>query len=118
MTTSADPSGASPLDFAGRTVAISGAAIGFGRAIAERFAAAGAAVFGCDIVGRQDGDPRVALDDIDLTDRRAAAAWIAGANGSTRSRASSPRPQRPWRAASSPRVAAWPATSAGPIRRP
>ena len=79
MTTSADLSGTvSPLDFAGRTVAISGAAIGFGRAIAERFAAAGAAVFGCDIVGRQDGDPRLALDEVDLTDRGAAAAWIAG----------------------------------------
>ena len=84
MTTFAEASGAAlPLDFAGRTVAVSGAAVGFGRAIADRFAAAGAAVFGCDIVGRTDGDPRVALDAVDLTDRRAAAAWIAAVEDRT-----------------------------------
>ena len=65
------------LDFSGRTVAVSGAAVGFGRAIADRFAAAGAQVFGCDIAGREGGDPRVVLDEVDLTDRAAAAAWIA-----------------------------------------
>lgn len=37
------------MDFNGKTVVVSGAAIGFGNAIAERFRAAGATVFGCDI---------------------------------------------------------------------
>ena len=77
MTTSADLEGAGALDFSGRTVAVSGAAIGFGRAIAERFAAAGARVFGCDIAEREGGDPRIAMARVDLTDRAAAARWIA-----------------------------------------
>ena len=43
-------------EFAGKTVAVSGAAIGFGRAISARFAAAGARVFGCDILDPADAD--------------------------------------------------------------
>ncbi len=78
MTTSTDvPATASPLDFSGRVVAVSGAAIGFGRRIADRFAEAGAAVYGCDIQVSPDIDPRIALSQVDLTDRAAAAAWIA-----------------------------------------
>lgn len=67
--------------FAGRTVAVSGAAIGFGRAIAESFVREGATVFGCDIrtadlaALERDTGVRTAL--VDLTDRRAAAGWIA-----------------------------------------
>jgi 3-oxoacyl-[acyl-carrier protein] reductase len=68
-------------DFSGRTVAVSGAAIGFGRAIAETFVRQGASVHGCDIreveladLGRAHG---IAVDVVDLTDRAAAAAWIA-----------------------------------------
>ncbi|MBS0362656.1 MAG: SDR family oxidoreductase [Proteobacteria bacterium] len=68
------------FDFQGRTVAVSGAAIGFGRGICEAFAAAGARVYGCDIraadlqaVARDMG---VTTQDIDLTDRHAAAGWI------------------------------------------
>jgi 3-oxoacyl-[acyl-carrier protein] reductase len=68
----------SMLDFQGKTVAISGAAIGLGRAIAIRFAAAGATVFGCDI---SDPEPpfegNIVLDKIDLLDRKAGAKWIA-----------------------------------------
>lgn len=69
------------FDFQGRTVAVSGAAIGFGRAICEAFAAAGAQVHGCDIrvdelhaMAREGG---VAAHEVDLTDRPAAARWIA-----------------------------------------
>jgi 3-oxoacyl-[acyl-carrier protein] reductase len=69
------------LDFSGKTVAVSGAAIGFGRAIALRFAGLGARVFGCDVRGddlvalSRDGGVATAI--VDLTDRAAAAAWIA-----------------------------------------
>ncbi len=61
------------LDFTGKTVAVSGVASGFGRAIASLFADTGATVFGCDI--RHDV-PGVHADRVDLADRKAAAAWI------------------------------------------
>jgi 3-oxoacyl-[acyl-carrier protein] reductase len=66
------------LDFTGKTVAISGAAIGFGRAISVRFADAGAQVFGCDIVQPKapPGDG-IVLDTVDLLDRAAATRWIS-----------------------------------------
>jgi 3-oxoacyl-[acyl-carrier protein] reductase len=68
------------LDFTGKTVAVSGAAIGFGLAISERFAKAGARVFGCDI--REDAfgglvAAGVTADKVDLLDRKAGAGWIA-----------------------------------------
>ncbi len=66
------------LRFDGSVVAVSGVALGFGRAIAAMFADLGARVFGCDT--RADLLP---LDGVgctasvvDLTDRRAATAWI------------------------------------------
>lgn len=67
------------LDFSGKTVAVSGAAIGFGRAISRLFASAGATVHGCDI--REDALAEIASEGIhaarvDLTDRAAGAAWI------------------------------------------
>jgi 3-oxoacyl-[acyl-carrier protein] reductase len=63
------------LDFSGKVVAISGAGHGFGQAIGRRFAAAGARVFGCDIIDGAPGEP-VALTKVDLRDRAAGAAWI------------------------------------------
>lgn len=66
----------SDIDFRGQSIAISGAGLGFGRAIASAFAAAGAQVFGCDII-IADAVTGTRLDHIDLTDRAAAAAWIA-----------------------------------------
>ncbi len=82
------PAHLASLDFTGRVVAVSGAAAGLGRAVADRFAAAGAAVFGCDIVRREGGGPGasmpvvsmpvVSMAEVDLTDRAAAAAWVAG----------------------------------------
>ncbi len=67
-------------EFQGKLVAVSGAAIGFGRAISKRFALAGAKVFGCDILEPASDDPDlvgVTIDKVDLLDRKAAAAWIA-----------------------------------------
>jgi 3-oxoacyl-[acyl-carrier protein] reductase len=63
--------------FDGRTIAVSGAGLGFGLAIASAFAERGGRVFGCDI--RTDGpapDSRVDLEAVDLRDHHAAAAWI------------------------------------------
>ena len=65
------------LDFTGKTIAISGAAIGFGRAIAARFGAAGADVYGCDILDADAADAeRISITKVDLRDRQAAARWI------------------------------------------
>jgi 3-oxoacyl-[acyl-carrier protein] reductase len=64
-------------EFAGKTVAVSGAAIGFGRAIATRFAEAGARVFGCDILDPAAADAAVfSMQRVDLLDRMAGADWI------------------------------------------
>jgi len=65
--------------FAGRTVAVSGAAIGFGRAIAQRFRSEGARVFGCDVRAPELAElaaQGVETQMVDLTDRAAAARWI------------------------------------------
>ena len=64
------------LRFEGKLVAVSGAGHGFGRAIAESFAALGARVFGC--APEAAAVPDIAMATVDLTDRAAAAAWIAG----------------------------------------
>lgn len=74
-------------DFSGRTVAVSGAAIGFGRAIAERFARLGATVHGCDVraadLAGLASSHGVSTAIVDLTDRAAAAAWIAAVEQQT-----------------------------------
>jgi 3-oxoacyl-[acyl-carrier protein] reductase len=72
------------IDFTGKTVVVSGAAIGFGRAIALMFKEAGASVYGCDI--RDDALPALAeagvdAQKVDLTDRAAGAAWLRGVEG-------------------------------------
>jgi len=68
-------------DFTGQTVVVSGAAIGFGRAIAESFQRLGARVHGCDVrvedlrdLGRGTG---IETEVVDLTDRQAGGRWIA-----------------------------------------
>jgi 3-oxoacyl-[acyl-carrier protein] reductase len=65
--------------FDGKIVAVSGAGIGFGRAIAQAFAALGARVYGCDIRANALGETAeagVITDVVDLSDRATAAAWI------------------------------------------
>lgn len=67
------------MDFHGKTVAVSGAGIGFGRAISQRFVAAGAKVYGCDIDDAalaEIASTDLITDRVDLTDRKAGAAWI------------------------------------------
>ncbi|WP_332767026.1 SDR family NAD(P)-dependent oxidoreductase [Phenylobacterium sp.] len=68
-------------DFTGQTVVVSGAAIGFGRVIAESFQRLGARVHGCDVrvedlrdLGRGTG---IETEVVDLTDRQAGGRWIA-----------------------------------------
>jgi 3-oxoacyl-[acyl-carrier protein] reductase len=65
------------LDFNGKTVAVSGAALGFGRAIGASFAAAGARVYGCDILDAPDDGAPIIMAKVDLLNRQAGAQWIA-----------------------------------------
>jgi len=74
------------ISFTGKTVAVSGAGIGFGRAIAESFARLGGRVFGCDIldaglVETAKAGVKTAL--VDLSDRAAAAAWVRAIEAET-----------------------------------
>lgn len=69
------------IRFDSRTVVVSGAGHGFGRAIAETFAGLGARVFGCDLSAEelaQTAKSGVTTEVLDLTDHAAAARWIAG----------------------------------------
>jgi 3-oxoacyl-[acyl-carrier protein] reductase len=71
------------LDFQDRVVAVSGAAMGFGRAIAHSFASRGAQVYATDIqvpalAETAAAMPGITAEVVDLTDRAAAARWIAG----------------------------------------
>ena len=68
------------LRFDDKRVVVSGAGHGFGRCIAETFAGLGARVFGCDLSAAELAETAkagVATEVVDLTDRVAAAAWIA-----------------------------------------
>src|SRR4051794_36092989 len=68
------------IRFDGQTFAVSGAGHGFGRCIAETFAGLGARVFGCDLSADELAETAkagVTTSVVDLTDRAAAAAWIA-----------------------------------------
>jgi 3-oxoacyl-[acyl-carrier protein] reductase len=68
------------IRFDGKTAVVSGAGHGFGRCIAETFAQLGARVFGCDLSAAELAETAkagVETEVLDLTDRTAAAAWIA-----------------------------------------
>ncbi|MBM3569362.1 MAG: SDR family oxidoreductase [Alphaproteobacteria bacterium] len=68
------------MRFDRRIVAVTGAASGFGRAIARGFAGLGARVFGCDIAREGLAEiaslPGIATAAVDLSDRAAAGRWI------------------------------------------
>jgi 3-oxoacyl-[acyl-carrier protein] reductase len=67
------------IRFDGKTVVVSGAGHGFGRCIAETFAALGAHVFGCDLSAAELAETAkagVQTAVLDLTDRAAAERWI------------------------------------------
>jgi 3-oxoacyl-[acyl-carrier protein] reductase len=70
------------IRFDGKVVAVSGAGHGLGRAIAHSFFDLGATVHCCDISAKNlaetKGDRGIFTSVVDLADRKAAAAWIAG----------------------------------------
>lgn len=78
----------SRFDFTGTTVAVTGAGHGFGRAIAQSFAAAGARVFGTDLSEAELAETAkapgsIATSAFDLTAKGAAKRWIAGIEQTT-----------------------------------
>jgi len=77
------------IDFRGQTVLVTGAAHGFGRAIAGAFATRGANVFVCDVVEAELAETVSILGDsgfgknVDVTDRFAVDAWVKAAYAAT-----------------------------------
>jgi 3-oxoacyl-[acyl-carrier protein] reductase len=77
------------VEFPGRTVLVTGAAHGFGRAIAGAFATRGATVFACDVVESELAETVQIVGDachgavVDVTDRFAVDAWVKSALAQT-----------------------------------
>jgi len=73
------------IDFRGRTVLVTGAAHGFGRAIAGAFGTRGANVFVCDVLEGELAQTVDLVGDacvgsvVDVTDRSAVKGWVADA---------------------------------------
>ncbi len=79
------------FDFSGRTVIVTGAAHGFGRAIAAAFAARGARVWACDVLADELNETErvcraaggtCSVRTVDVTDRGAVDSFVAEAAGS------------------------------------
>lgn len=77
------------FDFGGQTVLVTGAAHGFGRAIAGAFGMRGARVFVCDVVEHELAETVGLVAGscegriVDVTDKKAVAAWVEGARVDT-----------------------------------
>ena len=77
------------IGFEKRTVLVTGAAHGFGRAIAGAFAHRGARVFACDVVEAELAETAKLLGEggaaaiVDVTDRAAVNRWVRSAHEST-----------------------------------
>src|ERR1700689_3768123 len=74
------------IRFDEKTVVVIGAGHGFGQSIATTFAQLGARVFGCDLSAAELAETATAgvtTEVVDLTDRAAAAAWIARIEAAT-----------------------------------
>ena len=75
------------FDFSGRTALVTGAAHGFGRAIAQAFAKAGAAVWGCDLLESELAETKALCGErcqvrrLDVTDQEAVKRLVAEAEG-------------------------------------
>lgn len=76
------------IEFEGRTVVVTGAAHGFGREIAHRFAALGARVWACDVLEEELAETEALADGwcrtrvVDVSDRDAVQAFVAEVEGS------------------------------------
>ncbi|WP_342237069.1 SDR family NAD(P)-dependent oxidoreductase [Inquilinus sp. OTU3971] len=76
-------------DFTGRTVIVTGAAHGFGRAIAAAFAGRGARVWACDVLAEELAEtgrligPQGSVRAVDVTDRGAVQALVAEAEAAS-----------------------------------
>jgi 3-oxoacyl-[acyl-carrier protein] reductase len=75
------------FDFSGRTALVTGAAHGFGRAIAQAFAKAGAVVWGCDLLETELAETKALCGErcqvrrLDVTDQEAVKRLVAEAQG-------------------------------------
>lgn len=80
------------IDFRGKTVIVTGAAHGFGRAIAVAFAARGAMVWGCDVIPEEMSETQqlcetaggsCATRSVDVRDKRSVDGFIAEASSAS-----------------------------------